>query len=91
MKLWKKLITGLVMAVMVATMCLGTAMAEDESEKIHGLRLLTEHYGYHHYPLEKCRGLQYLEVAVIEMESMTGKRNLPGEPTAADAKAQLHH
>lgn len=32
MKLWKKLMTGLLMAVMTMAMCMGTVMAEDESE-----------------------------------------------------------
>lgn len=58
--------------------------AESEDEILHGLRLLTEHYGYNDYPLERCQGLQHLKVGIIEIESVTGKRNLPGVPTAAD-------
>lgn len=61
--------------------------AEDEEEILHGLRLMTEHYGYNDYPLERCQGLQHLKVGVIELDAVTGKRNLPGVLTAADMAA----
>lgn len=49
----------------------------DEEEIIHGLKLLTERYGYEDYPLERCRGLQHLHVGKIIINELYGKRNLP--------------
>ena len=57
---------------------------EDEDEMAHGLRLLTEHYGYGDYPVERCAGFGNLLVGKIVLDEITGKRNLPGNPTAAD-------
>ena len=63
----------------------GKCVLVDEKEEIlHGLKLLTEHYGYHDYSLERCRGLEHLFVGKIVIDEITGKRNLPGLPTAAD-------
>lgn len=59
-------------------------LVENTDEIIHGLRLLTEHYGYHDYSLDRCRGLEHLFVGKIVIDEITGKRNLPGLPTAAD-------
>lgn len=50
---------------------------DDADEIMHGLRLITEHYGYFDYPLDKCAGLQHLLVGKILLEEITGKRNLP--------------
>ena len=55
----------------------------DHDEIFHGLRLLTEHYGYSDYPLERCRGLEHLFVGKITINEITGKRNLPGQTVAA--------
>jgi uncharacterized protein len=56
-----------------------------ESEDIlHGLKLLTEHYGYSGYPLERCAGLAHLLVGRIILEEISGKRNLPLSSTPAD-------
>ncbi len=49
----------------------------DENEIIHGLKLLTERYGYEDYPLDRCRGLQHLYVGKIIIKELYGKRNLP--------------
>lgn len=49
---------------------------EDPDEIVHGLRLLTEHYGYRDYALEKCRALRYVHVGKITLDELTGKRNL---------------
>lgn len=49
----------------------------DEEEIIHGLKLLTERYGYEDYPLDRCRGLQHLYVGKIIINELYGKRNLP--------------
>ena len=59
-------------------------LVEDEDEIIHGLRVLTDHYGYHDYSIERCRGVKNLFVGKILLDDITGKRNLPGLPTAAD-------
>ena len=59
-----------------------------KDEVLHGLRLLTEHYGYYGYPLERCRGVENLVVGKILLDEITGKRNLPGLPTAADQKSK---
>ena len=49
----------------------------DREEIVHGLKLLTEHYGYFDYPLEHCRALEFLYVGKITLDEITGKRNLP--------------
>ena len=49
----------------------------DTDEIIRGLHAITEHYGYHDYPLEKCRALEHLYVYKITLDQLTGKRNLP--------------
>lgn len=48
----------------------------DREEIVHGLQLLTEHYGYREYPLDRCRGLENLLVGKIVLSEITGKRNL---------------
>ncbi len=37
-------------------------LVENPDEVIHGLQLLTEHYGYDNYSLERCRGVDHLFV-----------------------------
>ena len=49
----------------------------DSEEILHGLKVLTEHYGYYDYSLESCRSLQYIFVGKIVLDEITGKRNLP--------------
>lgn len=61
-------------------------IVSDKDEILHGLRLLTDHYGYHDYSLGRCRGVEHLFVGKIILNEITGKRNLPGLPTAADQK-----
>ena len=51
--------------------------AENEQEIKHGLKVLTEHYGYHDYSLDRCRALEHLYVMRIVLDEITGKRNLP--------------
>ncbi len=48
----------------------------DIDEIKHGLKVLTDHYEYHEYPLDQCKG--------INLDKITGKRNLPGATTPAD-------
>ena len=53
----------------------------DPHEVLHGLTLLTEHYGYAGYPLTRCAGLTPLTMGKIVLHELTGKRNLPdGQP-----------
>ena len=52
-------------------------IVEDEKEIKHGLKLLTEHYGYLDYSLDRCRALEYLYVVKAVLSEITGKRNLP--------------
>ena len=52
-------------------------IVEDEQEIKHGLKLLTEHYGYMDYSLDRCRALEYLYVVKAVLSEITGKRNLP--------------
>ena len=49
-----------------------------QEEKINGLKLMTERYGFSDYPLERCRGLENANVFKIVLEKITGKRNLAG-------------
>ena len=52
-------------------------IVEDEQEIKHGLKVLTEHYGYMDYSLDRCRALEYLYVVKAVLSEITGKRNLP--------------
>ena len=52
-------------------------IVEDEKEIKHGLKLLTEHYGYLDYSLDRCRALEHLYVVKAVLSEITGKRNLP--------------
>lgn len=63
-------------------------LVDDAAEILHGLRLLTEHYGYQDYSVERCRGVEHLYVGKIVLDEITGKRNLPGVPTAADRECK---
>ena len=56
----------------------GVARRLEGDEKLHGLRMLVEHYGYATYPLDRCRGLANTVVYKVVLEELTGKRNLPG-------------
>lgn len=61
----------------------------DGEEIIHGLKLLTEHYGYNEYPLDRCAGLDHLLVGKIVLDEISGKKNLPGSLTPADRAAAV--
>ena len=56
----------------------------DEAEILRGLRLVTEHYGYKDYPLERCVGLEHVLVGRIVLNEIHGKRNLPGSAVPLD-------
>ena len=55
----------------------GTAMRVEGEEKLHGLRLLVDRYGYPNYPVATCHGLSHTIVYKVELSSLSGKRNLP--------------
>ncbi len=57
----------------------------EPDEILHGLKLLTAHYGHDDYPLERCAGLTHLLVGRIVLDEISGKRNLP-EASAQDRR-----
>ena len=63
----------------------------EQEEIIHGMKLLTKHYGYDEYPLEHCAGLNHLFVGKIMLNEIYGKKNLPGSLTTADRDAKGLH
>ncbi len=56
----------------------------DIDEIKHGLKVLTDHYEYHEYPLDRCMGINHLLIGKIVLDKITGKRNLPEAITPAD-------
>lgn len=67
------------------------SFVSEHEEIIHGMKLLTGHYGYKEYPLERCAGLNHLLVGKIVLDEIYGKKNLPGSLTPADrAAGDLH-
>ena len=48
----------------------------DEEEMLHGLKVITEHYGYFDYGFDKCGGIKNLLVGKVVVEEIFGKRNL---------------
>ncbi|HIW59828.1 MAG TPA: hypothetical protein H9880_08075 [Candidatus Anaerobutyricum avicola] len=48
-----------------------------ETEILHGLQVLIDHYGYDTQPLSACKNLENVLVGKIVLESVSGKRNLP--------------
>lgn len=63
----------------------------DIDEIKHGLKVLLNHYGYDDYPLDRCMGISHLLMGKIVLETITGKRNLPGAMTSADQAAINHN
>lgn len=55
----------------------GIATRVEGGEKLDGLRLLVARYGYADYPVDTCHGLSHTIVYKVELNSLTGKRNLP--------------
>ena len=53
-------------------------VTEDDKEILEGLRLICEHCGFKNVPLDTCWGLSAVRIYRIELDSITGKRNLPG-------------
>jgi len=55
----------------------GTVEKAEGDEIAAGLKSITEHYNYPEYPIGRCKGLPMTAVYRINIEKMTGKRNLP--------------
>jgi nitroimidazol reductase NimA-like FMN-containing flavoprotein (pyridoxamine 5'-phosphate oxidase superfamily) len=53
-------------------------VVEDDKEILEGLRLICEHCGFDNVPLDTCWRLSAVRIYRIELDSITGKRNLPG-------------
>ena len=53
-------------------------VVDDDKEILEGLRLICEHCGFDNVPLDTCWGLSAVRIYRIELDSITGKRNLPG-------------
>ena len=64
---------------------------DDPEDVLHGLGLLTAHYGYADYPIDRCAGLQHILIGKIVLDEITGKKNLPGTMPQADKAAQKSH
>ena len=56
----------------------GTCVEVFNEEKNYGLELLCEHCGYAGHPIDVCLGLPITSVYRITIQSITGKRTLPG-------------
>lgn len=54
----------------------GKIVKVENDEKIEGLKQICHHYNKDNYPIGRCMGLNHTDVYKIEIESMTGKRNL---------------
>lgn len=48
------------------------------AEILEDLRLICEHCGFADVPLDTCLGLAAVRIYRIELDSITGKRNMPG-------------
>lgn len=55
------------------------AVVTERDERVKGLRLITEHYGYGGYPVERCAGFEKTCVVRIDVTEITAKRNLAGD------------
>ena len=58
--------------------------AESEDEILHGMQLFINHYGYTDYPLQQCQSLRGLKLGVVEIDTVSGKRNLPAVSAATE-------
>ncbi len=52
------------------------SIVEDEDERVHSLTLINRHYGYGDLPGD-CKSLPATVVIRIDVQEITGKRNLP--------------
>lgn len=45
-------------------------------EKVHGLKLILDHYSRSGFPVESCKGLSKCDVYRIVLDTVTGKHNM---------------
>lgn len=55
----------------------GTVSEVTGPEKVCALTRVLEHYGMQDHPAERCKGIERTSVFRIDLQSLTGKRNLP--------------
>lgn len=55
----------------------GRIEAASGDRAVRGLRAICDHYGYTDFPLESCGALSATAVYCINVDSLSGKRNLP--------------
>lgn len=58
---------------------IGSGRAEkllETKDKVHGLKVILDHYARSGFPVESCRGLSKCDVYSIVLETVTGKHNL---------------
>lgn len=60
----------------------------DRQEILHAMKVLTQHYGYEKYPVDRCAGLDHLLAGKIVLNEIYGKKNLPESLTPADQMAK---
>lgn len=54
------------------------SVVTDPGEKLAGLECVTAHCGFPAYPVEDCASIGGVSVCRIDVQSITGKENLPG-------------
>ncbi|MBB2183276.1 pyridoxamine 5'-phosphate oxidase family protein [Lachnospiraceae bacterium MD1] len=52
-------------------------LVEDSNEILYGMCSITSHCGFSDYPVDNCPELQHTNIYKIEVDSITGKNNLP--------------
>ncbi len=58
---------------------IGTGRAEklvETKEKVHGLKVILDHYSRSGFPVESCKGLSKCDVYRVVLETITGKHNI---------------
>lgn len=48
----------------------------ETKDKVHGLKVILDHYARSGFPVESCKGLSKCDVYRIVLDSVTGKHNL---------------
>ncbi len=58
---------------------IGTGKAErltETKDKVHGLKIILDHYSRSGFPVESCKGLSKCDVFRITLDTVTGKHNI---------------
>lgn len=58
---------------------IGSGRAEklvETKDKVHGLKVILDHYARSGFPVESCKGLSKCDVYSIVLDTVTGKHNL---------------